>query len=163
LCGAIKRCVPRRPMQAVGDAVWAWADSAAASEAAQDEAALALAAAARRRLAEPRAQALPALPVLARSCPSDAALELIAAVHSQRAPPDLASRHNSREDVCFCAATTSRCGRSSVAVEAGMRALPAHARHMSAACLAAWSLATKDLDMQAAARAGATPQSAARC
>jgi len=102
LCGAIKRCFPWRPMQAVGDAVWAWADSAAASEAGQDEAALALAAAARRRLAEPRAQALPALPVLARSCPSDAALELIAAVHSQRARPDLASKHNSREDVCLC-------------------------------------------------------------
>jgi len=124
LCGAIKMCFPRRPMQAVGDAVWAWADSVAASEAGQDEAALALAAAARRRLAEPRAQALLALPVLARSCLSDAALELIAAVHSQRARPDLALRHQEQGMCALC------CHDIRVRSELGR----SRSRHVDSAC-----------------------------
>lgn len=74
-------------MQAVWEAVLAWLADAGASEAAQDEAALALAAIAGRRLlaAEPRSPQLLRMPVLARPSLSDAALLLVAAVHSQGA------------------------------------------------------------------------------
>lgn len=64
-----------------------WLADASAPDAAQDEAAFALAAMARRHLVdEARAPRLLRAPLLARAGLSDAALVLIAAVHSQGAP-----------------------------------------------------------------------------
>ena len=63
-----------------------WLADAGAPPAAQDEAALALAAMARRQLvAELRPPRLLHAPLLARASPSDAALVLIAVVHSHGA------------------------------------------------------------------------------
>ena len=74
-------------LQAVWEAVVGWLVDAGAPDAAQDEAAFALAAMARRHLIdEPRAPRLLRTPLLARASLSDAALVLIAAVHSQGAP-----------------------------------------------------------------------------